>query len=212
VNEDEPLPIDTLLPPEVAQHAVAQNPPARLVLNLGCGATNNQRLPPIFRAPSWREVRIDIDPRVRPHLIASVATLSYLADTSADAIWSSHNLEHLETHEVPGALADMLRVLKPGGFALITLPDLHAVAQLVVDGKLTATAYRSPLGPIRALDMLFGHSASLAAGRRYMAHRCGFDAESLGQALLTAGFHEVRIRKGTCYDLWAYALKSAREL
>jgi hypothetical protein len=89
----------------------------------------------------------------------------------------------------------------------LTLPDLQQVAQLVVDDKLEDLAYQSPSGPVTPLDMLFGHTASLARGNRYMAHRTGFTARTLHQALVEAGFVEVRLRVGGSFDLWATAYK-----
>lgn len=47
---------------------------------------------------------------------------------SVDAIFFSHNIEYLEAHEEPIALAEFRRVLRPGGFVLITCPDLKAIA------------------------------------------------------------------------------------
>ncbi|WP_328984435.1 glycosyltransferase [Thiorhodovibrio winogradskyi] len=179
----------------------------RLFLNIGCGRDNPSRLPETFREPEWRQIRLDIDPGVKPDLLCSSTDLGAIADQSVDAIYSSHSLEHLETHQVPQALAEFHRVLKPDGFALITLPNLRAIAALIAAGRLADTAYESPIGPITALDMLFGHSNSIAAGNSYMAHRTGFDAERLGQSLLAAGFAEVRVRQGECFDLWAFAHK-----
>lgn len=184
-------------------------PETRAFLHVGCGSPNRKRLPAIFRDQPWREIRLDINPAVAPDIVSSSADLSALEDECVHAVWSSHNLEHLEPHDVPHALREMHRVLTPDGFALITLPDIEAVAQLVVEGRLTETAYESPLGPITALDMLFGHRGSLAAGNGYMAHRTGFDAKHLAESLLEAGFAEVRVRKGQCFDLWAYAYKTA---
>lgn len=180
-------------------------------LNIGCGRADASRLPGLFRNGHWREIRLDIDPSVQADIIGSSVDLSKLEDDSLAAAYSSHTLEHLEPHEVPLALREIYRVLKPEGFALITLPDLESVAQLVVEGKLTDTAYQSPVGPITALDMLFGHRKSLADGNNYMAHRTGFTVQHLGESLLAAGFAEVRIRKGRCYDLWAYAFKQKLE-
>jgi len=99
-------------------------------------------------------------------------------------------------------------VLKPSGFALITCPDLEQVAQRITEGKLEETAYVSPAGPITAFDMLFGHSASLAHGNLYMAHKSGFTTDRLGRLLEEAGFAESWIAKGRSYDLWAVALMS----
>ncbi len=47
---------------------------------------------------------------------------------SVDAIFSSHNLEHLYPHEVPVALSEFMRVLRSDGFVVLTCPDLKAVA------------------------------------------------------------------------------------
>ena len=189
--------------------ASAEASPGKTFLHVGCGTSGPERLPAAFRGPEWREIRLDIDPAVRPDIVASSADLGAVPDASMDAVWSSHNLEHLEAHEAPLALREMYRVLKAKGFALITLPDLQAVARLAAAGRLTEPVYESPVGPITALDMLYGHRASLAAGNRYMAHRTGFDAKHLGESLLAAGFQEVRVRTGSCYDLWACAFKAA---
>ena len=84
-----------------------------------------------------------------------------------DAVWSSHNVEHLYPHEVPVALAEFRRVLKPEGFAIVTCPDLQAVAELVAQDKLTQPAYQSPSGPISPLDILYGHRPALALGNLF---------------------------------------------
>jgi predicted SAM-dependent methyltransferase len=133
-----------------------------------------------------------------------------VAGNTVDAIWSSHNLEHLQRHEVPQALAEFIRVLKPNGLLLLTLPDLQQVAQLVVEDRLEDQAYHSSSGPITPLDMIFGHTASLAHGNPFMAHRTGFTARTLNKALVEAGFVEVSLRAGTAFDLWATAYKPGR--
>lgn len=131
---------------------------------------------------------------------------AFAPDRSFDAIWSSHNIEHLHTFEVPAAFREFRRVLKQDGFALITCPDLEAIARLIADGQMHSVVYTSPAGPITPFDMLFGHSASIAAGSVYMAHNTGYTSEHLGRVALEAGFAEVRIAKGRFYDLWALAL------
>lgn len=180
----------------------------KVFLNLGCGTRGSDGLPAMFQGQDWQQVRVDIDPDTAPDIVTSNTDLSMIPDGQVDAVWSSHSLEHLEFHNVPVALKEIQRVLKPDGFALITLPDLNAVAELVVAGRLTDVIYQSAAGPIRAMDMLFGHGDSLAAGKHYMAHRCGFDDKLLAESLLDAGFNEVRVRKGRSWDLWAYAFNS----
>src|SRR5271157_975681 len=128
-----------------------------------------------------------------------------LLPQSFDAIWSSHSLEHLYAHEVPLALLEFKRVLKLDGFALITSPDLESVALMDVEHGLNHVAYTSPMGPITPLDMLFGHSGSIARGKLYMAHHTGFTCASLGQLLLDAGF-PVALAKRENLELWALGL------
>ncbi|WP_201217696.1 glycosyltransferase [Halochromatium roseum] len=208
--KDETRPVAIQAPLEIEPGATdikSETKSTKRLLNIGCGTTAADRLPPVFQNGSWREIRLDIDPAVNPDIISSSCDLSALDAASIAAVWTSHTLEHLEPHDVPVALSEMHRVLTPDGFALITLPDIEAVARLVAEGKLTEVAYESPVGPITALDMLYGHRDSLARGNGYMAHRTGFDSRHLGESLLAAGFEEVRIRKGRCFDLWAYAFK-----
>jgi len=102
-----------------------------------------------------------------------------IADGSIDAIWSSHNLEHLADPEVPRALVEFLRVLRPGGVAWIALPDVQSLAERIASGELDAPTCHSSAGPISAAGILWGHRAALAAGRTWMAHRTGFSAATL---------------------------------
>lgn len=183
-----------------------RQPAERILLHVGCGTAGRERLPDCFKTDEWREVRLDIDPGVQPDVIADLTDMSPVPDACIDAIWSSHNLEHLEGFQVLGALGEFRRVLKPGGFALINLPDLQCIAELIGAGKVDQVLYRSPAGPITPLDMLFGHQASLERGNGYMAHRTGFTAERLARKLDEAGFGEARVMKGKAFDLWAVAI------
>jgi SAM-dependent methyltransferase len=182
----------------------------KTVLNVGCGYPLRQKLHSHFHGPEWREIRLDLDPAVKPDILCSMTDMSPVDSGSVDAIWSSHNLEHLERHEVPAALVEFIRVLKPRGLLLLTLPDLKEIARLVVEDRLEELAYTSPSGPITALDMIFGHTASLARGNPFMAHRTGFTAATLQEALVEAGFVDITTRQGNCFDLWATSYKPAR--
>jgi predicted SAM-dependent methyltransferase len=179
----------------------------KIVLHVGCGYLTRQNLHPHFHGLEWSEIRLDINPAVEPDIVSSITNMSLIAAASVEAVWSSHNLEHLHRHDVPLALAEFLRVLKPDGLLLITLPDLQRVAELVAADRLEDEAYMSPSGPISALDMIFGHTASLARGDVFMGHRSGFTARSLLELLVAAGFVEVEIRRGNSFDLWASARK-----
>lgn len=51
----------------------------------------------------------------------------------------------------------------------------------------------SAMGPIAALDMLYGHRASIASGNVFMGHRTGFLAATRARHLKAAGFQTVRV-------------------
>ena len=179
------------------------------VLNAGSGGLNNGALHTAFRSNGWKEVRLDIDPSAQPDIVGSFSEMrGVVADLSFDAVWSSHSLEHLHTHQVIPALREFRRVLKVDGFALVTCPDLKAIATLLLNSGSEAVAYQSRLGPIRVLDMIYGHARSIAEGRDSMAHNTGFTVERLGRVAIEAGFAEVRVMEGSAFDLWAALMMS----
>lgn len=177
----------------------------RRVLDAGAGAQQASRLHAIFAG--WEAIRLDINPNVNPDIIGTVTDLKgKVADATFDAVWSSHNIEHLYVDEVPTSLSEFRRILKPDGFAFITCPDLEQIGKLIEGGDVERTVYTSPAGPISVIDMLFGHSASIARGNRYMAHHTGFTVTRLGNCLQQAGFAEAWVAPGRSIDLWAVAL------
>jgi len=177
---------------------------ARVVLHVGCGPEDHNTLFEDFRGPEWHEVRLDVDPGVRPDIVASMTDMSPVADASVDAIWSHHNIEHVFAHEVAQVLAEFLRVLKPGGEVLIATPDLHSVARAIVAGRLEETLYRAEVGDISALDVVYGLRTDIESGRHYMAHRTGFTAKTLARRLNQAGFVKVQVAVEN-WALWARA-------
>lgn len=180
-------------------------------LHVGCGPKHKDRTTRGFNTNHWKELRFDIDEAVQPDLVGTMTDMSSVASGSVDAVFSSHNIEHLYPHDVPVALAEFLRVLKPDGFAVITCPDLQSVCALIAEDKLTEPAYTSPAGPIAPLDILYGHRPAMARGNLYMAHRCGFTQKVLTGTLQAAGFAAVAAkRRGhPYYDLWALGTASA---
>ena len=180
-------------------------------LHVGCGPKHKDRTTRGFNTSNWKELRFDIDEAVQPDLVGTMTDMSSVASGSVDAVFSSHNIEHLYPHDVPVALAEFLRVLKPDGFAVITCPDLQSVCALIAEDKLTEAAYTSPAGPIAPLDILYGHRPAMARGNLYMAHRCGFTQKVLTGTFQAAGFATVAAkRRGhPYYDLWALGTASA---
>jgi SAM-dependent methyltransferase len=163
------------------------------VLHAGCGAE------PL---PAWigecDEVRLDIDHRCEPHVVAPITALGDIGEF--DVVYTSHCLEHLFPHQVAVALGEFKRVLKAGGKAIIIVPDLE-------DVRPTEEAlYLSPAGPICGLDMIYG-KASMIAENPFMAHKCGFTRETLAGAIAVVEFGEVKVERIAGYSLLAVAVK-----
>ena len=179
----------------------------RCVLHVGCGPKRRDKLHPTFHGSEWREIRLDINGDVAPDIVGDMTHMPDVASGSVDALWSSHNVEHLQAHQVPVAFAEFFRVVKPGGFCLITCPDIQAVAKLIAEDRLEDAAYHAPAGAITPLDMVFGLGRSIARGNVYMSHRTGFTPSTLGRHLLAAGFDPIKLKRGEQFDLWAHARK-----
>ena len=181
-------------------------------LHVGCGTRPKSQTTKDFKNAYWEEVRFDINSNVNPDVVGSITDLHHFESSSFDAIFSSHNIEHLYAHEVTKAFSEFFRVVNQGGFIVITCPDLQSICQLIADDKLTDTAYTSPAGPITPLDILYGHGRSIASGNVYMAHKCGFTAKVLTGSLAAAGFQTIAIkRRPNQFDLWAIATKTKQE-
>lgn len=181
------------------------------LLHVGCGPARIHNTTKGFISGDWQEIRLDIDESVSPDIIGSMTDMAQVEDSSVDAIFSSHNIEHLYPHDVPVAMKEFMRVLKDDGFCVITCPDLQSVCQLVAEDKLTDAAYESPAGPIAPIDILYGHRGFMSQGKLYMAHRCGFTEKVLRGTLQAGGFQSVvTMRRPGVFDLWAIATKSVR--
>jgi len=111
-------------------------------------------------------------------------------DGSVDVVYSSHMIEHLDRAGARRLLAEIRRVLRPGGVARIAAPDLRRLAEAYlagggadafVDGTLLARDRPTSLGA--RLKLL------LTGGRD---HAWMYDADSLAAFVRAAGFDDVR--------------------
>lgn len=182
-------------------------------LHVGCGHKRKNQTTREFNSSEWEEVRYDIDASVNPDLIGSITDMSLIEDGAMDAIFSSHNIEHLYPFEVPLALSEFSRVLKVEGYLILTCPDLQSVCQLIAEDKLLEPAYQAPAGGIAPLDILYGYRPALARGNLYMAHRCGFTRSVLHSTILKSGFKTAAtLSRGYApfFDLWAIGSRGLR--
>ena len=177
------------------------------LLHVGCSWQNKSGLKG-FDSDGWNEIRFDIDPSVCPDIEGTLTDMHAVATDSVDAIYSSHNIEHVFPHEVHAVLLEFHRVLKHDGMVVLTCPDLISVCQAVINDRLMHTLYESPAGPIAPIDILYGHRDSVSKGKIYMAHKTGFTYTTLRAAFSEAGFKfSVGAARPNHFDLWIVSFK-----
>ena len=179
-------------------------------LHVGCGPVIKSQIPG-FKEDDWTEIRFDIDKNVNPDIEGTLTDMSQVETGSVDAIYSSHNIEHVYPHEVPIVLNEFYRVLKADGMVVLVCPDLQSVCESVVVDKLIDPLYISPEGPISPLDIIYGHGQAIKHGNEYMAHKCGFTYSVLDNFFDDVGF-ETRYggRRKQQWDLFIVAFKQTK--
>jgi hypothetical protein len=176
-------------------------------LHVGCGPQTKRGIKG-FDSAEWLEVRFDIDESVKPDIVGTLTDMSAVETASVDAIYSSHNIEHVYAHQVIAVLKEFNRVLKSDGFVVVACPDLQSVCDAVAHDRLLEPLYQSAAGPITPLDILYGHRGAIAGGNTFMAHKCGFTYKVLEDLFRQAGFDRTAGQhRPKCYDIWMAAFK-----
>jgi predicted SAM-dependent methyltransferase len=129
--------------------------------------------------PDWKI--LDILPGAQVDFVGSCVDLGRFADGSIDEIYASHVLEHLGYRdELPRALAEWRRVLRPGGLAKIAVPDMMKLCGMFAHPQLP-----QPITNM-VLAMIYG-----GQGDPHDFHKMGFSQEILAAFLYGAGFAAV---------------------
>ena len=104
-------------------------------INLGSG----QRP---FKSESDMEwINVDVQDRWSPDVVADGAHMPMFADNSIDVIVCSHSLEHFGLGEADSMIRECYRVLARGGWLIASTPDLMALAQAWLNGKIDDYIY-----------------------------------------------------------------------
>ena len=200
-------------------------PDAPTILNLGCGtktspATVNIDWSVYLRlhrsrigralAPLWlrgyrREYFEQIEGEIVVHDLQKGIPA---ADDSADAVFHSHVLEHVDRDAVPGFMAEVLRVLKPGGIHRIVVPNFERhVRDYLASLDSEAPDHDETLVPLLEWSVLRGARGTDAqsplrrrvenlvlgdARKRGQTHQWGYDRLNLTQVLEANGFVDVK--------------------
>jgi predicted O-linked N-acetylglucosamine transferase (SPINDLY family)/predicted SAM-dependent methyltransferase len=127
----------------------------------------------------WKILNIQPGPNV--DFVGDCSDLGQFADASVDELYASHVLEHLgHQSELARALQGFHRILKPGGKAMISVPDFEILCRLFLDPRATT------LDRFHVMRFVFGGQMD-----EHDFHRVGLTHEFLLQLLLQAGFSRV---------------------
>jgi predicted SAM-dependent methyltransferase len=159
----------------------------KTLLHVGCGPEDKSDIKG-FDNDDWKEIRLDIDEDVNPDIVGTLTDMKLVETATVDAVYSAYNIDHIYAHEVPIALGEFYRVLKDDGLVIIKCPDLQSIAEAVAQDKLLDTLYVSPIGPISAIDIMYGNRQEISEGNTYMEKKVGFTYTALDGSFFEAGF------------------------
>jgi predicted SAM-dependent methyltransferase len=165
---------------KLAPGPAAAAPPDGPRLNLGCGTDLRD---------GW--VNIDLHAVHHPDLVADITDLRPLHDNYAGYALAQDILEHVPRDCCSTALREWNRVLKPGGWLELRVPDVIALARLLQEPERQTPEAQDVL-----LQCLFGT-------QHYNGdfHYNGFTEISLAHALAEAGFEVVSLDH---HDEWLF--------
>lgn len=163
------------------------------VLNVG-GHSKTIAIPPQYAGMEHH--LLDIDPLVNPDVLWDARKLTELEGGQYDAVYCSHNLEHFTLDEVPEVLRGCWHMLRDGGLLQVRVPNILGIMhKIVAEGlDLLDVMYESPIGPIRAVDMIYGlplEKCAHPSQHVWFQHKTGFSKLTLAHALIAAGFTAV---------------------
>lgn len=122
---------------------------------------------------------------------ANASTRIPCASESVGAVYSSHMIEHLDRSEARLFLAEVRRVLRPGGVVRIAAPDLsRLVRDYVATGNADELIAGIHMGLSRPVGLRERAKWTLVGPRH---HLWMYDGESLTRLLGESGFKEAAV-------------------
>lgn len=133
-----------------------------------------------IRVAGWEMMNVVPSPEV-DH-VGDARDLSRFAEASFDELYASHLIEHFDYRdELAQTLREWWRVLIPGGFLRISVPDMEVLAHLLLEIPKDRQAERFAL-----TRMLFGGHVDA-----WDYHKVGFTQDMLAWFLLATGYADV---------------------
>ena len=112
--------------------------------------------------------------------VGDIRDLSRFADESCEAIYASHVLEHVPMPDLLPTLGGLRRILRPGGCAMIAVPNLDVICRLFVHPALDLEER------LDLMRMMYGGQVDA-----HDFHHMGFSFDILREAVTRAGFARI---------------------
>lgn len=193
----------------VVNPKIAAVPGKKRVLHVGCGEARQAKLHAAFSSAEWQEVRMDNRVQAKPDIVGNITSMPMIGKEEYQGVFLPHILSRYYAHQVPIALRELFRILKIGGTALISVPDIQKIAEFVAKGTLENPLFKSDLGPVSALDLLYGFRPTLESGDTSESQKVAFTAKTLAEKLKNAGFVKIQVRREG-FVIWAIVQKLAK--
>lgn len=129
--------------------------------------------------PGWKILNVLPGPAV--DFVGNLMDMSRFAEDSVAEIYASHVLEHIPFGAVATTLGGLLRVLKPGGRLMLSVPDLPTVCRIYNDPRT------DPMQRLRITMVIYGSHVD-----EHDIHHMGYDEAILTSVLREAGFRRIR--------------------
>lgn len=167
-------------------------------LHLGCGE--------IYR-DGW--VDVDIDPRVKPDIVASIEDLYMFPDDSVDVIEHNHLFEHLSPTQADQALKEWLRVLKKGGELVFEFPNFDRCIEILADEKSDEESIRLAMIGVYGFKKDFEEidEDGVVTLNVFQMHKWGWGPKTLTAKLRDVGFSKAKQIPVTQKHRPAYKIK-----
>ncbi len=150
---------------------------SRQYLNVGCGANAH---------PDFINLDYNWSPEI--DLCWDITKGLPVRNRSLQGIFTEHCLEHISFDDCGRILAEFRRLLRPGGWVRIVVPD----AEMYLDLYHRAKRGEAIAFPVPALDGDLTPMMHVNRTFRAYGHRFAYDFETLRRMLLRAGFTDVR--------------------
>ncbi|WP_216330668.1 methyltransferase domain-containing protein [Rhizobium sp. X9] len=120
---------------------------------------------------------VDIDPGMKPDIVADITNMTAVADGSCSEIVAGHVLEHIDWPDSFLAFAEFARALEVGGTLKIAVPDMNALLRMMLSGD----------SAFHVVGLIYGVGGRV---NKFEQHRYGYTIGMLIDILETLGFGE----------------------